>query len=337
MTNILKNKLKNKTASLIAILLLLNFAIPLVALPAAQAQTTSVKTYPFINATPNPIGVGQETLLHIGISKATILASQGWTGLTVTVWRPDNSTETLGPFTTDSTGGTGTVYVPSQVGTYYLQTNFPAQSFNFTGSDGRGGVISNLVNLQAGTSDKIPLISQSEPLPLYPGVPLPTEYWTRPIDAQAYDWNIISGSWFDGNRRLPAYVPYNKGPETAHVLWTKAETSGGLVGGALDNSLGLSTIFYEIGDAYEGKFANRLILGGKLYYDKFASSDYSHQLVCVDLHTGETLWSKTLGRQKQCTCNYTITYTCRRNNNHTCTTNTRSTNVLEHVRHARSL
>ena len=57
---------------------------------------------------------------------------------------------------------------------------------------------------------------------------------------------------------------------------------------------GLSTIFYEIGDAYEGKFANRLILGGKLYYDKFASSDYSHQLVCVDLHTGETLWSKTL-------------------------------------------
>jgi hypothetical protein len=252
-------------------------AVSLFALPAANAQSAGSKTYAFINATPNPVQVGTETLLHLGISRSTILQSQGWSGLTVTVWKPDNTTQTLGPFTTDSTGGTGTVLVPDQVGTYYLQTNFPAQWFNYSGSDGRGGVVSISVYLQASTSEKIPLVVQEEALPVYPGVPLPTEYWTRPIDTQAYDWSTISGSWFDGNRRLPAYVPYNDGPETAHVLWTKAETNGGLVGGALDNSLGLSNVFFEIGDAYEGKFANRLILAGKLYYDKYASPDYTHQ------------------------------------------------------------
>ena len=284
----------NKKKSAVAVLLILSMTFSLAFLPAANSQGAGTKTYPFINATPNPVQVGQETLLHIGISRSTILAYQGWTGLTVTVTRPDNTTTTIGPYTTDSTGGTGAVLVPDKAGTWYLQTNFPAQWFNYTGSDGRGGVVSYSVLLQASTSDKLPLVVQEEPLPVYPGVPLPAEYWTRPIDTQAYDWDTISGSWLDGNRRLQAYMPYNKGPETAHVLWTKSETNGGLVGGALDNSLTLQNIFFEIGDAYEGKFASRLIMAGKLYYNKYASSDNYQEMVCVDLHTGKQLWSKVL-------------------------------------------
>jgi outer membrane protein assembly factor BamB len=286
--------MNSKKTSAVATLLILSMTFSLIFLPAANAQGTGAKTYAFINATPNPVQVGQETLLHIGISRSTILATQGWTGLTVTVTKPDGTTSTLGSFTTDSTGGTGAVLIPDKVGTYYLQTNFPAQWFNYSGSDGRGGYVSYSVYLEASTSEKLPLIVQQEPLPTYPGVPLPTEYWTRPIDTQAYAWSPIAGSWLDGSRRNPQYMPYNDGPETAHVLWTKAETNGGLVGGALDNSLTLENIFFEIGDAYEGKFASRLIIAGKLYYDKYASSDNTHEMVCVDLHTGKTLWSRTL-------------------------------------------
>ncbi|HEX9261124.1 MAG TPA: PQQ-binding-like beta-propeller repeat protein [Candidatus Bathyarchaeia archaeon] len=284
---------KNVKPTALAMLLTFTIALTLVALPA-DAQTTGGKTYPFINATPNPVQVGQETLLHIGISRSTILAYQGWEGLTVTVTKPNGSNSTLGPFKTDSTGGTGAVLVPDEVGTWYVQTNFPGQWFNYSGSDGRGGFVSYSVFLEASTSERLPVIVQADPLPIYPGAPLPTEYWTRPIDTQAYDWSTISGSWFDGSRRLPQYMPYNDGPETAHVLWTKAETNGGLVGGALDNSLALNSIFFEIGDAYEGKFASRLILAGRLYYDKYASSDNTREMVCVDLHTGKTLWSRTL-------------------------------------------
>ena len=110
------------TATTIALFLMLAMAISLVALPTTNAQSTK-QTYAYIGATPNPIGVGQETLIGLGITDVIgPNASAGWEGLTVTVTRPDNITETLGPFRTDSTGGTGTVYIPSMVGTYYLQT-----------------------------------------------------------------------------------------------------------------------------------------------------------------------------------------------------------------------
>ena len=33
---------------------------------------------------------------------------------------------------------------------------------------------------------------------------------------------------------------------------------------------------------------------GKLYYDKYATADPFHEIVCVDLHTGQQLWSRTL-------------------------------------------
>ena len=164
---------KNKTmATLIALILMVPMIISAVALPASSAQSQSLKTFPFINATPNPVQVGTETLLHLGISRPLLLSSQGWEGITVTVWKPDNTTMTLGPFKTDSTGGTGTILVPDQTGTYYLQTNFPAQWFNYTGSDGRGGIASVSVYAQASTSDKLALIVQNEPLPSWPGVPL---------------------------------------------------------------------------------------------------------------------------------------------------------------------
>lgn len=292
-------ELRIKLSKAIALILIFAIAAPIIAMQTASAQSSSIKTYPFINATPNPMQVGTETLLHLGISRPLLLATQGWTGLTVTVTKPDDTTQTLGPFTTDSTGGTGTVLVPDQIGTYYLQTNFPAQWFNYTGSDGRGGQVSVSVYLEASTSEKLPLVVQEEPLQYWPGIPLPTEYWTRPIDSQAREWATISGSWLDANRRLPSYAPYNDGPETAHVLWAKPETTGGLVGGALDNALTLSDNSYEMGDAYEGKFSSRLIIDGKLYYNKYAGPsigavDPRREYTCIDLHTGEEIWSRVL-------------------------------------------
>ena len=66
---------------------------PLIALPTATAQSTRA-THAYIGATPNPVGVDQETLLHTGIMQQLNLVQQGWEGLTVTVEKPDGTTQT---------------------------------------------------------------------------------------------------------------------------------------------------------------------------------------------------------------------------------------------------
>ena len=94
--------------------------LPFATLPA-NAAASSKSTFAYIGAMPNPVGVGQTVMLHVGIPDALSTATDGFTGLTVIVTKPDNSTETIGPYKTDSTGGTGVLYTPTQVGTYFLK------------------------------------------------------------------------------------------------------------------------------------------------------------------------------------------------------------------------
>ena len=123
-----------KTTVFLALFLTSLFAISIIALPTSNAQTTerTKKTYAVCGLMPNPVGVGQEVLVWLGITDYVENQSQGWKGLTVTVEKPDGTSETLGPFTTDSTGSTGTVYVPTMTGNYTFQTHFPAQWFNWS-------------------------------------------------------------------------------------------------------------------------------------------------------------------------------------------------------------
>jgi len=291
---------RKSNVTAIALFLLFAMAISLVALPNADAQSTRA-TYPFIGAVPNPVGVGQEVLLHVGITHPLASALEGWEGLSVTITRPDGVVETISGIRTDSTGSTGYVYRPTMAGNYTLQTHFPQQ------------VIPSLVTrvspptpagtvMLASESTKLTLVVTEELLQYYPAAPLPTEYWTRPIDTQLREWSVIAGNWLDGNRRNAQLIAGNDdAPETAHILWAKPETAGGLVGGTLDSYYGaeeeVSQVGFDTGDAYEGKFASRLILDGKLYYNKYAGPsvgdvDIYREYVCVDLHTGEELWSK---------------------------------------------
>ncbi len=284
-----------KIMATIGILLMITTALPLFALQTASAADVTKTTYPFIGAMPNPIGVGQETLLHLGISDQTAWPQVGWEGITVTVTKPDNTTETLGPFTTDTTGGTGTTYTPTMTGTYYLQTNFPQQKIKYTAA----GIPANTTML-ASKSEQLALNVTEEPRTFYPGNALPTEYWTRPINTQLREWNTIAGNWLivPNNR----YAPYNDAPETPHVLWAKPFAEGGVVGGELGEN------GYETGDAYEGKFTGSVILDGVLYFNRqipqtsmpdFNSSLIEQQVVAWDLKSGKELWAKVFGNNER--------------------------------------
>ena len=304
---------KNKTATGVATFLMLTAIISLVALPNTYAAGTK-RTYPVIGATPNPVGVGQETLILIGITDATSSALYGWKGLTVTVTKPDGKTETLnngGPgYTTDSTGMTGVVYTPNTVGNYTLQLHFPEQ-LTAIGSGGFFGVtIPPNTTMLASDSIVITLVVQEERTQTQPGYPLPTEYWTRPVDDQLREWSSIDGNWLQTPPNFLAFGN-DQAPDSAHILWTTPLTSGGQVGGTLDPSQEILTqtsqsgqsgqVGYDTGDAYEGKFGGLftggapIVMGGKLYYQKYAGADPYKETVCVDLHTGKQLWSRVLG------------------------------------------
>ncbi len=272
------NNSRNKTmTTMIALVLTLTIAIPLFALPSVNAAT-SIKTYPLIDAMPNPVGKDQKTLINFGLLNYLNTAADGW-NITVTITKPDNTTEILGggPLKTWSTGNAGMYYTPDQLGTYYLQASFAETTY-------RGTIY------QASATEKLALVVQEAPVPTYPGQSLPSEYWTRPIDSQLREWYTLAGSWLATPANL--YASYNDGPESAHILWARpiGDTMGGLVGGEYAGS---GDHGYGTGDAYEGKWSTRLIVGGVLYYSKFESSMPEQELVAVDLRTGQELWTKT--------------------------------------------
>ncbi|MDG6222295.1 MAG: PQQ-binding-like beta-propeller repeat protein [Candidatus Bathyarchaeota archaeon] len=253
----------------------------------AQDEIREKQTYAIIGATPNPVQVNQQVLLHIGVTDYLRVASDGFEGLTVTVTKPDGTTETLGEYRTDSTGGTGAVYTPTMVGTYTFQTHFPSQTYTWTASPAFSTNIYGTIRYLASDSEILEVEVNNEPTTYYQPSPLPTEYWSRPIDSQLHEWSTISANYVATPPNLVA--PYNDdAPETSHILWTNEIQTGGLAGGATWNHA------YECGDAYEGFFASSVIIGGKLYYNHYKSGFPTQQVVAVDLHTGEELWVKPL-------------------------------------------
>ena len=283
----MKNENKSKIST-ITLILLLTISATLIALPSATAQAPSTKTtFAYLGAVPNPVGVNQMVLLHMGITDTRSSTEQGWEQITVTVTTPTGAVETLGPFRTDSTGGTGTIFTPTMAGTYLMQTNFPQQTVSVQPFF---APFPTDITYFASTSDVLQLVVQEDPIEFYPGSPLPDEYWTRPINAQHREWATIAGNWLSIPENL--YAPDNDAPETAHILWAKPLTTGGLVGG----DVGPLEQAYTCGDAYQGKFQNSVIIAGKLYYNRFhtgfGASPPQQGIVCVDLHTGEELWFK---------------------------------------------
>ena len=285
-------KLKNKTImTLITLIMMLIASIPMSTLPIANADSTR-STYAFIGATPNPVGVGQQTLFHVGITQQLNSVAMGWDGLSVTITKPNGTTETISGIRTDSTGGVGYVYVPTTAGNYTLQSHFPAQN---TTSSKQAGSTPVGTWMLASDSANLTLVVTQMPEAIYPGFPLPDEYWTRPINSQLREWAPIAVNW--PNAPKNGFIAYDVGaPETAHLLWTKQLAAGGLAGGDIEGINGPG-IGFEVGAAYEQKFGGPVILDGILFYNKFESRGQPYvetTVTAVDLHTGEELWSKPL-------------------------------------------
>ncbi|HEY9760524.1 MAG TPA: hypothetical protein V6C97_35520 [Oculatellaceae cyanobacterium] len=274
---------KNKLVWVLLAILALSMvvSIPLISIQVDAAATQ--KTYAIADAIPDRLGLGEQTLLKCGVTEALASQAYGWTGITITVVKPNGVTEKLGPFKTDSTGSTYTLYTPDQMGTYNITTDFPQQEMPVnTQAAERGTMIPKGTIMLASTATSSFTVTQ-DASQQYPGHALPTEYWSRPIDPQLREWYSISGNWV--YRPDNSVALYNDdAPETAHVLWANQMTTGGLAGGLIADI----PVASETGDAYEGKFPGSVILNGILYYQRTDTRREQYPaIIAVDLHTGE--------------------------------------------------
>ena len=139
-----------------------------------------------------------------------------------------------------------------------------------------------------------------------PLVPLPTEYWSRPIYATNYQWAKLGGNWWGLGK--PSFTdtggydaqgnnfnPYTLAPNSAHIMWVKPTAFGGQVGlpisGDQESQYTSTSILYR---QFEP-----IILNGIIYYKLYpnvpttvTSAGGTPGWAAVDLRTGETLWTQ---------------------------------------------
>src|SRR3972149_8981870 len=199
---------------------------------------------------------------------------------TLSITKPDGTKRARGPFESDAVGRTWYVFRPDMVGKYQFQASFLGATINITS----GSLPRGVYTWEPSVSRIVELTVQTEQVEAWPETPLPTGDWTYPISAENRDWYEIAGNWIGAGS--PAY--FTKAPNSAHVLWTKQLTFGGISGEA-----GWGVNWYT-GLLYENKFSPRII-SGRLFYNMFTgpgmfASNIPQGVICVDMETGEEIW-----------------------------------------------
>ncbi len=285
---------KGKTSKAFVLFLMFAMVFSLVALPAAIAHDPpwEIPTTAMLSVAPNPVGVGQQVIIVMWLDRT--VQGTGFTndlrmhGYKLTITKPDDTTEVkTWDMIVDTTSSQYTLYTPDQVGIYKLKFEFPGMDWMW------GGTYENDTYLPS--SREITLAVQEEQLPeALTSYPLPTEYWTRPIEGHNTWWDKISSNWLGGGDPLLArsytrkIQPFGPAPNSAHIMWTKPIQDGGVVGG--DTFIREGQVFYP-GLTYNRRFGSEIIMYGRLYYQEpLGNSGSGGDVVCVDLRTGEEIF-----------------------------------------------
>jgi outer membrane protein assembly factor BamB len=284
---------RNKTmAIIIAIILTTSMAGALISIPAANAHYNPVWNFPstaYLVATPDPIGVGQSGAIMMWVDyplpSAVVTNDIRRHNYDLTITKPDGSTEKQHWDTiSDTTGIQYFKYTPDQVGTYMLKFDYPGQTYTWSGT------YQNDTYSAATRSINWTVQQEQIPSPIV-SFPLPVEYWTHPIEGQNTDWWIISSNWLGSPYIVNRYQPYGLAPNSAHVMWSKAIQEGGVVGGMMGPSTDDPVKTFYMGGSYNVRWANPLIMNGKIYYElPYGNSGSGGGYVCNDLRTGQEIW-----------------------------------------------
>ena len=305
--------------SVIALLLILTSAF-LVIPASAQQRITEIPTWLYITVSPNPVGVGQTVYVNTFFSKPLPTSGMANTGdmyenVTVRVTKPDGSVETYGPYVSDALGGVWFSFAPDQVGEWKLQAFYPGEVLDLKNSKNPNAaplIFGGWTPLPVGAhvkpaqSEVITLVVQKEPVGYnYKTPPLPSEYWFRPIYSTNWEWakNFGCGCWFGlsvpsfastgGYDGMGNFNPYDKAPNTAHIVWTKPTHFGGQPGQPVPGDQMSQYMSTTIATSY----FEPIILNGILYYTVYGGPTAQVTgWTAIDLRTGETVWEKPAGQ-----------------------------------------
>jgi outer membrane protein assembly factor BamB len=294
-----RNAFSKKTLAIATLFIALSMILPMASLSTASAHTPiwKITSYAYVTAAPNPVGLGQTVYVYMWVdtplSGALVTNDIRRHDYQLTITQPDGSNKTVTwAVVDDTTGVQAYAFTPEATGNYTLTFNYPEQVYTWSGAfNGDKFQAAQAVTTLEVTDEQVPA-------PLG-GAPLPTEYWTRPINGQNTGWYSISSNWLNapyirsgatatGGAGYGRYQPDGSGPETSHIMWTKAIQDGGVVGGTDTFNLGEG---YYTGSSYNPRFSNAIVMGGRLYYQEpYGNSGSGGDYVAVDLNTGEELW-----------------------------------------------
>ncbi len=306
-----------------------NAAAPTVPTAGPLAEGVSVNettVSAHLSFRPNPVGVGQSVLVNYWTSPAPG-ANRNHPEYIIRITPPNGSVITIEKPSFVADGTQWFEFTPDVNGTWTLQFEFPGTYFpagryfrgnivdpNFTDQSATG--MSAPSNYQAvyykpDTTHNQTLTVQNDMVASWPAIPLPTDYWTRPVAFENREWWSILGNypWF-GPSGIPEeawqmyypdttsvynprsqFTPWVQGPNSAHVVWKRMLSFEGIVGG----DAGIGSLGYEL-SGYGGKPS--IILFGRGYQTISRVSETSAAAQtywqCYDIRTGEVFWERPL-------------------------------------------
>lgn len=274
-------------ATLIAVILVLAVAIPLVSqpnisveaqlapvqptvnIPSGVTPNRTVETIAHLSFRPNPVGVGQPLLINMWMQFGTFDRHMQYIdSFKLTITKPDGKAET---FILNSYPADGTSWkeiIPDQTGTYTLKFEFLGNYFPtgrylegkiVTATSG-GTVLSQSQYHKPSSDGPYNLTVQEEPVGSFPEYPLPTDYWTRPIHPQNREWWRIAGNYpatgvYGGeDPNWPANTNKYALAQYGYVPYVPAPTSSHIVwkrqfalGGIVGGSIGPQSLLHNPG------------------------------------------------------------------------------------------
>ncbi len=297
-------KLKTRNISVIAlaILMIISTGASIMQTSYAHSPPWQLPTFAYVQAVPNPIGVGQTATVYMWLANTydNSLKTNDYRfhNYQLTITAPDGTVTTQNfANITDPTSNQFYSFVPTQSGTYQLNFTYPGQDINaYSHLSTSAAVNDSYLPSHASTT----LTVQQTPIPTIGDLPLPTEYWARPIYGENVNWYSVSSNWLGtgsagyGTGAAGCNYPPGEaiGPQTSHVMWTYPLDMGGIVGGTIPAA---GSTNFE-GSAYNGRFTNPIIINGYLYYTKPVTftGPSSGPTVCQDLRTGKIIWSSNI-------------------------------------------
>jgi hypothetical protein len=280
-----------------------------------------IPTWCFGIASPSPVGVGQTfnlIMMNPQVPPGALLGNDIRYQFHVEVTKPDGTSFRLPAsgqsagnvgggeggisgdvFVSDSTGSTYTAITPDQVGNYSITVFFHELYYKWDSSMGGSNDYYGTTFLASNYT--LQVVVQQEPVSIN-GLPIlepvPTEYWTRPIEGQNDQWYTVASNWLcnahdrDNGGAENRYQPDGTAPNSPHILWTRPTEDNGILGGTNDGRVGTGNAF-NAGSQYQPRFNTQIIMYGRLYYSpNLYTSGTSSLFDCVDLKTGELIYEQ---------------------------------------------